>query len=315
MPAIIYQRYSGMHLCQAHFEDDIHRKARETLRQSGLFAHGLRLALLMDGGEGSAVMASIIKSLFGCRRDIDLIALIVDDRGPGLRAARIACQQIGLCSSIEILPALLRNGEERGDLLPDPSRPVQRVRRAADLAQERGADAMATGEDLDDVATGIFMSYLDGDIDELRCRLPDVEQGIGQGGRGTIPIIQPLRRIPAREVRLYALQHGLCFCRERGKREGIEEERRKRDRMGGMRMGVEGMRGMRMGVEGMGGKGIEEGRAEEERQARAREELSLFDLRHPGTKYSLLRSLEKLGLRDLIDQGPPGAKPLSDDEK
>ncbi|MFZ1315044.1 MAG: hypothetical protein WAR75_02120, partial [Methanothrix sp.] len=96
-------------------------------------------------------------------------------------------------------------------------------------------------------------------------------QGIGQGGRGTIPIIQPLRRIPAREVRLYALQHGLCFCRERGKRE--------------------------------------------ERQARAREELSLFDLRHPGTKYSLLRSLEKLGLRDLIDQGPPGAKPLSDDEK
>ncbi len=149
MPAIIYQRYSGMHLCQAHFEDDIHRKARETLRQSGLFAHGLRLALLMDGGEGSAVMASIIKSLFGCRRDIDLIALIVDDRGPGLRAARIACQQLGLCSSIEILPALPRNGEERGDLLPDPSRPAQRVRRAADLAQERGADAMATGEDLE----------------------------------------------------------------------------------------------------------------------------------------------------------------------
>ncbi|MFZ2377059.1 MAG: hypothetical protein WAV83_07600 [Methanothrix sp.] len=275
LPAIIYQKYSGMHLCRAHFEDDIHRKAREILRQSGLFAHGLRLALLMDGGEGSAVMASIIKSLFGCRRDIDLIALIIDDRGPGLRAARVACQQLGLFSSIELLPAPPRNGGGRGDLLPDPSHPVQRARRAASLAQEGGADAMATGEDLDDVATGIFMSYLDGDIDGLRYRLPDAGQGMRQGRRGTIPIIQPLRRIPSREVRLYALQHGLCFCRERGKGEGIEEER----------------------------------------QARAREELSLFDLRHPGTKYSLLRSLEKLGLRDLIDQGPPGAKPLSDGEK
>ena len=64
-----------------------------------------------------------------------------------------------------------------------------------------------------------------------------------------------------------------------GKREGIEEERRERERMGGMRMGVEGMGGMRMGVEGWV-EGDRGGRAEEERQARARR-LSLFDLHHP----------------------------------
>ena len=88
MPAVIYQKYSGMHLCQSHFDDDVHRKVRETLRQTGIFAHGLRLALAMDGGKGSAVMANIIKELFARRRDIDLALLILDDHGPGAKDRR-----------------------------------------------------------------------------------------------------------------------------------------------------------------------------------------------------------------------------------
>ncbi len=251
LPAIVYQRYSGMHLCRAHFADDVQRKTRETLRQSGLFARGMRLALFMDGGKGSAVMASIIKNLFERRRDIELVALIIDDQGPGAQAARMACQQLGLRSIVEVPPALPLNGRERGD----PAGFSKKMRMMAGIAQERGADAIATGHDLDDVATEIFVSYLAGDIDGLQYG----ERGMRPGGDETsmIPTIQPLRRIPGREVRLYALQHGLCFCRER---------------------------------------------AEDERNKEARRELSRFDLRHPGTKYSLLRSLEKLDLRS--DRSP-----------
>lgn len=43
--AIIYQKYSGMRLCQAHFDQDVHRKIRESLRQTGLFGRGVRVAL------------------------------------------------------------------------------------------------------------------------------------------------------------------------------------------------------------------------------------------------------------------------------
>lgn len=87
---------------------------------------------------------------------------------------------------------------------------------------------MATGEDLDDVATGIFMSYLDGDIDELRCRLPDVEQGIGQGEG-----YDSHHPAPAAHTR----QGGQALCppawplllpgegEERGDRRGEEKER------------------------------------------------------------------------------------------
>lgn len=250
MPAVIYQKYSGMNLCPAHFNDDVQRKVRETLRQTGLFGHGLRLALYMDGGKGSAVMASIIKNLFARRRDIDLVALILDDQGPGAKAARTAAEQLGIRMARENLPSDQKEGVIAG------------------LAQRIGADAIATGRDLDDEATRIFMCYLEGNIGGLQDKLPDMRELWKR--QGTIPTIQPLQRIPGKEVRLYALQHGLCFTE-------IEKE----DQM----------------------------------HKEAYRQLSLFDSRHPGTKYSLLRSLEKLDLEKTDRSGRSRAKPLSDNEK
>jgi tRNA(Ile)-lysidine synthase TilS/MesJ len=121
------------------------------------------------------------------------------------------------------------------------------MRMMTGLAREMGADAIAIGHDLDDVATEVFISYLEGDISGLQYGRQETRpEGYEQG---MIPTIQPLRRIPGKEVRLYALQHGLCFA---------------------------------------------EMRLEDELHKEARQELCRFDSRHPGTKYSLLRSLEKL---------------------
>ena len=77
--AIIYQRYSGKHLCREHFEEDVHRKIKETLRKTGLFSHGSRIALGLDGGRKSATLAFVLKNLFIHRRDIDLLAVIIDE--------------------------------------------------------------------------------------------------------------------------------------------------------------------------------------------------------------------------------------------
>lgn len=268
MPAVIYQKYSGMHLCPAHFNDDVQRKVRETMRQTGLFGHGLRLALYMDGGKGSAVMASIIKNLFARRRDIDLVALILDDQGPGAKAARTAAEQLGIRMARESLPAFPVTERGTGDPYPDTGRTAQKEWMIAGLAQRIGADAIATGCDLDDKATRIFMCYLEGNIGGLLDGLPEMRRL--KEKEGTIPTIQPLRRIPGKEVRLYALQHGLCFTE-------IE---------------------------------VEDGMYKE-----AYRQLSRFDSRHPGTKYSLLRSLEKLDLEKTDRSGRSRAKPLSDDEK
>ncbi|HOV52529.1 MAG TPA: tRNA lysidine(34) synthetase TilS, partial [Methanothrix sp.] len=67
--AIIYQRYSGMHLCQAHFDEDVHRKIRESLRQTRLFGRGERVAVGLSGGGDSATLLYVLKNMFSRRKD------------------------------------------------------------------------------------------------------------------------------------------------------------------------------------------------------------------------------------------------------
>jgi len=93
----------------------------------------------------------------------------------------------------------------------------------------------------------------------------------------TVPIIKPLRRIPAKETRLYAIRHELAspFVPHSRCSPAVS---------------------MKNEVERM---------------------LNEFDSGHPGTKYSLLRSLDRvIELQDLSTIGPiTGAKPLCEDGK
>jgi len=73
------------------------------------------------------------------------------------------------------------------------------------LAQEMEACVLATGHNLDDEATDVFISYLWGDVDGL------LGHGPGTREEGKIPWIKPLRRIPEKEVRLFAIRHGLAY--------------------------------------------------------------------------------------------------------
>src|SRR5512137_510376 len=84
--AVIRQRYSGMVLCREHFQEDVQRKAREDLRQTGLFARRAGIMIELDGGRNSSALAYILKSTFLRRRDIDLQALVIEEEGGDKRA-------------------------------------------------------------------------------------------------------------------------------------------------------------------------------------------------------------------------------------
>ena len=84
--AIIYQKYSGMHLCSSHFDEDIHRKIRESLRRTKLFGRGARIAFGLSGGNGSSTLLYVLKHILGCRKDIDFLAIIIG--GDGERHSR-----------------------------------------------------------------------------------------------------------------------------------------------------------------------------------------------------------------------------------
>ena len=239
--AIIYQKYSGMHLCQAHFDEDVHRKIRESLRQTQLFGRGVRVAVGLSGGKDSATLLYVLKKMFSRRKDIDFVAVIIDE-GQGVVQAKLISQMLKVPSVVGSMYGAT-GSNLKSDLL-------------IKTAQDTGADVLATGHNLDDEAQEVFLKLLQGDIAELIA---------------PIPWIKPLRRVPEKETRLYAITHGLYHpkseCRPFADGWKLEVKRH----------------------------------------------LNGFDSRHPGTKYSLLRSIERIHL--LREGAIDGAKPLSADGK
>jgi tRNA(Ile)-lysidine synthase TilS/MesJ len=206
--AVIYQRYSGMHLCREHFEEDVNRKIREALRKTGLFGSGSRIVVGLDGGRKSATSAFVLKNLFIRRRDIDLLAVIIDE---GKKTSPTADQARNVAERLKI-PYVVKNMP----ILPghEQSYHYHYVRRTEMLfctAEENGAGVLATGEDLDDEALEIFIGYLRGDVDAVVSGgFPASPAGSGSE-KHKISWIKPMRRIPEKEVRLYAIGHHLGF--------------------------------------------------------------------------------------------------------
>ncbi len=234
--AIIYQKYSGKRLCQAHFDEDVFRKIRESLRQTGLFGRGARVALDLDGGIGGAVLAFVLKEILKNRRDIDFVAIVIDEGEARAEPARLIAERLDIPVVEKRLPSQQMPGE---DASPDRRREFLMA-----LAQKNEAGVLATGHNLDDEATDVFISFLRGELNGL---LAPRQGGIEKEGK--IPWIKPLRRIPEKEIRLFAIKHGLS-------RSDIV--------------------------------------LEDHFRIEAKRLLCEFDSRHPGTKYSLLRSQEKL---------------------
>lgn len=219
--AIIYQRYSGMHLCREHFEADVNRKIREAIRKTGLFGRGARVAVGLDGGRNSATLAYVLKNLFIRRRDIDLLAIVMDDGGrlsPTSKEACLVAERLGMTTVIKSLPHL----QDEASVQSCFSRHRQLFYAAAEDCE---ASIIATGEDLDDEALEIFVRYLQGDLEgcEGDCEARGEECAAG------LPWIKPLSRVPKKEVRLYAIGRNLgCGIGARPCADALHREAKRR---------------------------------------------------------------------------------------
>ena len=264
--AVLFQRYSGMHLCSKHFKEDVERKIRRKIRKSKI-GKGEKIALALSGGKDSSVAAYALKNVFRNWKDIDMIAITIDEGIEGYRDEmiegaksltkklhidhriesfednfdytidEIACmeRELGICSFCGVLRRKLLNA----------------------VAREEGATRLATGHNLDDEAQTILMNLLRGDVERIARFVPSKVQP------GLIPRLKPLSEIPENEVILYAnleklpIPHKSCpYVHE----------------------------AMRRDIRGM---------------------LNDLEERHPGTKYSLMGAFYKINesLKESYVQG------------
>lgn len=216
-PAVTLLRYSGAHLCAAHFEAYVERRVKQEIRrQLTLEGDPTKIAVGLSGGKDSSTTLVLLKRYLGERRDVSLEAITVDEgiegyRPPSLETARALCAQLGVPH--HVVSYAERVGFEmdrvvRTDPAAIPCSYCGVFRRQALNAKavEIGADYLATGLNLDDTAESILMNVTRGDVERL-ARLGPHEQV----QPGLVPRLQPLRLIPEVEVYLYAYLKQIPF--------------------------------------------------------------------------------------------------------
>lgn len=205
--AIVYQRYSGLHLCEQHFNRDFEAKAKRAIREHRWIESGDTVAVALSGGKDSSAVLFFLHGLLGKRRDVRLIAITVDEGIAGYRdpdRARRLSEGMG----VPWVTASFRDAygitldeivARKGTGLSCTYCGVLRRALMNRVAREEGVTKFAYGFNLDDEAQSVLMNVLRGDAAHLTRPVREVE--------GLVPRIRPFLYIPEREVALYAFLH------------------------------------------------------------------------------------------------------------
>jgi tRNA(Ile)-lysidine synthase TilS/MesJ len=206
-PAIIYQRYSGLHLCEAHFNEDFEKKAKRAIRKRQWVRSGDRIGIIMDGGSDGNGLAFFLSHLLKKRHDIDLLGLSVVDGPTSDQSAKrvkevarnLEIPWVSVSRSEECRCPICKVATKKSYLLSCPHCNELTNRCLELLARDQGATKIALSKDLDDEAGEILMYILQGTTSRLF--------HMSAGTRCQFPQIWPFISIPKREVMLYAFLH------------------------------------------------------------------------------------------------------------
>lgn len=218
-PSVYFARYSGEHLCPAHFCEWVERRVRKELRQQGPFKKDVHIAVALSGGKDSVVTLRLVADIFRENPRVKVSAVTVDEgiagyRPPSVEVAAAHCRELGV--EHVVLSYEETAGVTMDKVAAHPGRKhlpcaycgVLRRRNLNEAARRVGATHLATGHNLDDTAQSILMNHLKGDVDRLARLGPHRAEQVQPG---LVPRILPLRMVPEKEVALYALLRGWTF--------------------------------------------------------------------------------------------------------
>ncbi len=213
--AIYSAYYSGENLCRKHLEESIERRVKHEIRSQVSFRkEKTRIAVAFSGGKDSSVMLFLLHKLLGNRRNLELTAVTVDEGISGYRDVEMEGAS-RLCSELGVNHRILSFSEKYGKTMDEIARldsgtipcshcgPMRRQVLNL-LATEVDADYIALGMNLDDYAQSILMNVIKGDVPRMARLAPHDEPGDLLVRR-----ILPLKKIPEKEVMIYALVNGI----------------------------------------------------------------------------------------------------------
>ncbi len=108
--AVIFQKYSNAHLCKTHFIEDVERKIKRDIRKFKMVGRGERIAVALSGGKDSIALLYVLHKVFRNRPDIELSAITIDEGIRGYREKTIP-YAVKLTKELEV-PLVIRSFED-----------------------------------------------------------------------------------------------------------------------------------------------------------------------------------------------------------
>lgn len=172
--AVLFQPYSGRHLCGRHLAMDIEARAKHSIRSHRWLSPGDHIALIISGDTKSGALLSFMKKLTADRRDIRLSAVPAGGEIPE-KGNRSAAMKVAALFGIPCIEMPLPDG--------------------SGTALQNNVTKIALAISLDDIAQDVLGQFLFGDTGRLVHPRPN--------GSSPVPVICPFLAVPSDELNLY----------------------------------------------------------------------------------------------------------------
>jgi tRNA(Ile)-lysidine synthase TilS/MesJ len=199
-PGVIFQEYSGLHLCQQHFKEDLLHKAKKTVRQNHWLVPGTRYAVALSGGRKSCALLDFMHTLVGERKDISLIAVTIKNNNPeAMENAKAIPESSGIPwfmipeDGAKIQPGNRFDTPNQSPFSAHASTECQLTL----VAEPLKFDALALGYTLEDHAEWVLWNAISGN------KIQKSGYAAGARKRRRVRIIRPFMHIPGQELDLY----------------------------------------------------------------------------------------------------------------
>lgn len=205
---VYFRRYEGNYYCEQCLIHQVEKRFRKTLADNNLVEKGDKIAVGLSGGKDSSVLLYLLHKHFS--NVAEIIAITIDEGIAGYRDRSIVQAQklagtLGMEHRIfSFRDAFSINVDEIKTENYCTFCGVLRRQLLNKAAAEIGADKLAIGHNLDDEAQSILMNVVRGDFTGF--------QRLGASGHdGFVRRVKPLRDIPEKEIKLYAILQGIGF--------------------------------------------------------------------------------------------------------
>ena len=212
------RKYSGERLCSQCFSNSIVKKTSKTISKYNMIQNNELVAVAVSGGKDSLALLKIIHEM-SLTHNFKIKAITIDEGIPGYRNEALEIVQ-HFCNKLNVEHRVYSYKDlfeltldEALDLRENEKTSSCSIcgtlrRRAIDFAaKDIGADAIATGHNLDDTLQTFVINMLSGDTNKIGWMDPDTSKNV-------LRKIKPFCEIYESEIVFYAFTNDIPFQTE-----------------------------------------------------------------------------------------------------